>query len=153
VADLALAGKSLTTKHRLIMDEPTPKDLFLQSVNRCVGNEAFFRAFYERFLGSSEEIKDKFRFTDFDKQNKMLARSLKLCAGATAGEAESLAEITERATTHDRNHLDIEPRLYDVWLEAIVAAASEFDDEWTDSIEAAWRKILGHVVQRMIRQY
>ena len=135
------------------MDELTPRELFLQSVKRCVGNEAFIPAFYERFLGSSEEIKEKFRFTDFDKQNKMLSRSLELCAGAAAGEPESLAEITERATTHDRNHLNIEPRFYDAWLDAIVATASDFDDEWTDSIEAAWRNILGHVVQRMIRKY
>ena len=135
------------------MNELSRKDLFLQSVNRCVGNEEFIPAFYERFLGSSEEIKDKFRSTNFDRQNKMLARSLELCAGATAGEAKSLAEITERATTHDREHLDIEPRLYDVWLETIVATASDFDDAWTDSVETAWRTILGHVVQRMIRKY
>lgn len=135
------------------MDELTPRDLFLQSVNRCVGDPAFIPEFYERFLGSSEVIKHKFRFTDFDQQNKMLARSLELSAGATAGEAESLAEITERATTHDRHHLNIEPRMYDVWLETIVATASEFDEEWTESIEAAWRKILGHVVQRMVRKY
>lgn len=135
------------------MDEPTPKDLFLQSPNRCLRNDAFIPAFYERFLGSSDEIKEKFRFTDFKKQNQMLARSLRLCAGAIAGQVESLAEIKERATTHDRNHLNIEPRLYDIWLEAIIATAREFDDQWTESIEAAWRRILGHVVQRMIRQY
>ena len=135
------------------MGELTPKELFLQSVNRCVANDAFIPAFYERFLGSSEEIKNKFRATDFQKQNTMLARSLELCAGATAGESESLAEINERATTHDRDHLNIEPRFYDVWLEAIIATARDFDDEWNDAIEAAWKRILGHVVQRMIRRY
>ncbi len=135
------------------MEEPTPKDLFLKSVSRCIANEAFIPTFYERFLGSSEEIKDKFRFTNFEKQNKMLARSLELCAGATAGEAESLAEITERARTHDRDHLNIEPRFYGVWLETVIETASEFDDEWTSSIESAWRTILGHVVQRMISKY
>ena len=135
------------------MDEPTPKDLFLRSVRRCVGNDAFIPAFYERFLGSSDEIREKFLFTNFDKQNEMLARSLELCAGATAGETESLAEISERATTHDRNHLNIEPPLYDIWLETIIETASEFDDQWTESTEAAWRRILGHVIHHMIREY
>ena len=135
------------------MDEPTPKELFLQSVSRCVNKDAFIPAFYERFLGASAEIRDKFRSTDFDKQNKMLARSLELCAGATAGEAKSLAEINERAMTHDRNHLNIEPRLYDIWLETIVGTARDFDDQWSDSVESAWRKILGHVVNHMIRKY
>ena len=135
------------------MDDPTPREVFAQSVARCVTVEGFIPAFYERFLGSSDEIKKHFRFTDFEKQNKMLARSLELCAGATAGEPEALAEIAERATTHDRNHLNIEPRLYGIWLESIIATASDCDDQWTDATEAAWRRILGHVVDHMVRKY
>lgn len=83
----------------------------------------------------------------------MLRRSLEMCATATQGEAEALYELNERATTHDRHHLNIEPRFYDIWLETIIATAREFDDQWTDAIEAAWRRILGHVVQHMIRKY
>ena len=135
------------------MDEPTPKELFLQSVGRCVASGAFIPAFYERFLGASEEIKNKFRFTDFKKQNELLRRSLELSAGATAGEPEALREINERATTHDRHHLNIEPRFYGIWLETIIETAADFDDQWTDAVEAAWRRILGHVVQHLIRKY
>ncbi len=135
------------------MDDATPREVFLQSVSRCIASEKFIPEFYTRFLGVSEEIRDKFRFTNMEQQNKMLARSLELCAGATAGEPKALAEISERATTHDRNHLNIEPRLYDVWLETIIETAAQFDDQWTDAVEAAWRRILGHVVQRMIRSY
>lgn len=134
-------------------EEPTPKDLFLQSVRRCVASDGFIPAFYERFLSASTEISDKFRFTDFKVQNQMLARSLALCAGATAGEPEALAEIRERATTHDRHHLNIEPRFYDVWLETLLATARDFDDRWDDQVEAAWQRILGHVIQLMTRQY
>ncbi len=135
------------------MDERTPKELFLQSLERCMTSEEFIPAFYERFLTSSEEVKRRFRFTDFDKQNKLLRRALQLCAGATSGEPESLREITERATTHDRHHLNIEPKLYVLWLDAIVATASGFDDQWGDDVEEAWSRILGHVVQHMIRKY
>ncbi len=135
------------------MDELTPKDQFLQSVERCSAAEGFIPAFYERFLDSSEEIRDKFRLTNFEKQNKMLLRSIQLCAGATAGDPEALHEITERATTHDRHHLNIEPRLYDGWLAAIIETARDFDKQWNDSIESSWRRILGFVVQHMTRQY
>ncbi|QDT04476.1 hypothetical protein K227x_28670 [Rubripirellula lacrimiformis] len=136
-----------------MMDEPTPKELFLKSTERCLANEAFIPAFYDRFINTSDEIRRKFRFTDFEKQNKMLRRSLELCAGATTGEADSLAEMNMRAKTHDRDHLNIAPRLYDLWFESIITTASEFDDQWDDKIEAAWRRILGHVVQHMIRKY
>ncbi len=135
------------------MDEPTPKDLFLESVGRCTASEAFIPAFYECFLNSSDEVKHKFRFTDFEKQNKMLLRSLQLCAGATSGDPEALREINQRATTHDRDHLNIDPKLYDLWLNALIATARDFDDQWDDIVEAAWHRILGHVVQLMVRKY
>lgn len=135
------------------MSDQTPKDLFLKSVNRCIASDGFLPSFYERFLASSDEIKRKFRNTDFEKQNEMLARSLQLSAAATAGDQEALAEMNERATTHDRHHLNIEPQFYEVWLETIVATASNFDDQWSDEIEAAWQRVLSHVVQHMIRKY
>lgn len=135
------------------MEESTPKELFLQSLKRCLADDGFIPAFYERFLNSSDEIKDKFRHTDFDKQVKMLARSLELCAGATSGEPESLIEIRERGETHDRNHLNIEPRLYEYWLDNVILTAAEFDKQWSDTIEDAWHRILGHVVQHMSRMH
>ena len=135
------------------MNEPTSKTLFLESVERCVASKAFIPAFYKRFLASSDAVKQKFRFTDFSQQEQLLHRSLILCAGATTGAPGALREIDERARTHDRDHLDIEPGLYDVWLEAIINTASEFDSYWDEPTENAWRKILGHVIRRMIRSY
>ena len=131
----------------------TPREVFLQSVRRCSADDGFIPAFYARFLNTSEEVREKFQFTDFTKQNGMLQRSLELCAGATAGDSEALREMRERATTHDRDHLNIAPRLYAVWLESIIDAAREFDDQWDDDVEAAWRRILGHVIHHMTRSY
>jgi len=123
------------------------KELFLQSYHRCVASEAFIPAFYECFLGASEEISNKFRFTNFEKQDKMLRLSLEACAAATDNESEALREIRKQSRTHDRHHLNIEPRFYDIWLETIIATARDFDDHWTDEVEAAWRRPLSHVMQ------
>ena len=135
------------------MNELPPKERFLSSLDRCSNHESFIPSFYERFLGHSKEIREKFAHTDFDKQNQMLLRSLRLSAGATAGQPESLREIRERAETHDRHHLNIEPRLYDTWLTTVVNTAREFDPEWDDTIEEAWKTVLGHVISLMIRHY
>lgn len=135
------------------MKEPTSKQLFLHSVTRCMEDHVFIPTFYKHLFDASDEIKAKFRFTDFEKQNAMLRRSLLLCAEATAGRTEALREVNERATTHDREHLDIEPHLYAVWIDTLIATASDFDLRWNADVEAAWRKILGHVVQQMIRRY
>ncbi len=110
-------------------------------------------ALYDRFLSTSDEIREKFQDTDFTKQNQMLLRSLRLAAGATSGETEALREIRACAETHDRHHLNIEPRLYDAWLTSVIGAAREFDAEWNESVEDAWRTILGHVIKHMIKYY
>lgn len=60
------------------MDKLTPKEQFLQSVDRCAACGGFIPAFYERFLSTSEEVRKKFEHTDFKNQNKMLLRSLRL---------------------------------------------------------------------------
>lgn len=131
----------------------SPKDLFLQSLERCSHNEKFIPAFYQRFLSTSEEIGDMFKDTNFSKQNQMLLRSLKLAAGTTAGEPASLREIRDRAETHDRHHLNIEPRHYDIWLNAVIESAREFDEEWNESVEEAWNSILGFVIKHMVKYY
>ncbi len=131
------------------MTPATRKDEFLQSLERCSQKDDFIPAFYRQFLGTSEEIRDKFRDTDFERQNAMLLRSLQLAAGATTGDPRSLRELRDRATTHDRHHLNIEPRLYEAWLYAVVATARE----WDESVEDAWCQILGYVVKHMIRRY
>lgn len=135
------------------MAESTRKDRFLESLARCSENENFIPAFYDRFLSTSAEIRRKFRHTDFEKQNAMLLRSLTLAAGATAGEPESLREMRERAETHDRHHLNIEPPLYDIWLASVVATARDFDDQWNASIEEAWNTILGFAIKHMLKYY
>lgn len=136
-----------------VMNKVTPKERFLQSLDRCAADEAFIPSFYDRFLSTSDEVRNRFRFTDFEQQNQMLLRSLQLIAGATTGDLASLRELRERAETHDRHHLNIEPHLYDLWLDSVVKTVQEYDEQWDESTESAWRVILEHAVQQMTRYY
>lgn len=135
------------------MGEPNLNMLLQKSLIRCASKDNFIPAFYRYFMSSSDEIQSMFENTDFDKQNKMLIRSLSLTATAATGNPESLRELKERAKSHDRHHLNIEPRFYTLWLEAIVKAASENDPKWNAGVETAWRTIFGHVVKHMIKNY
>lgn len=127
--------------------------MFLQSLSRCEHWREFFDRFYERFLASSPEVREKFRNTDFDRQRRMLRRSLELIAGATVGDPEGLRELNDRAETHSRAKLDIAPHLYDLWLDAVVETGREFDSGWTPAVESAWRTTLGVAIRHMKHKY
>lgn len=134
-------------------ENSSPRQLFHESLDRCRRDECFIPRFYQLFMESSDEIRLRFRNTDFEQQTTMLLRSLELSAAATDGEPEGLRELRERAQSHDRTHLNIRPELYDLWLDAILKTASEYDPAWNSAIEAAWKRILGFVIRHMAAQY
>ena len=135
------------------MEATTVNELFLDSLERCARSKKFIPTFYNRFLSASDDINDKFRHTDFERQNRMLLHSLRLAAHAVDVQSEGLREIRERAVSHSRQHLNIEPRLYNYWRSALIETSRQFDDQWDDDIEEAWLTILEHVISQMIKHY
>lgn len=131
----------------------TKRENYLLSLDRCTSHPDFIPAFYRRFMGSSDDVRAKFVHTDFEQQNAKLLNSLKLCASATVGFRPALRDLKERAETHDRHHLKIERRLYDLWLKAAIETAEEFDRCWDDDVEESWQAILGFAIDYMVRRY
>lgn len=135
------------------MEILSTKQRFLASLERCERDEGFIPSFYARFVSSSDLVKHKFRHTNFERQNEMLMKSLKLVAGVTCNEIDALAELRARAESHDRAHMNIKPDLYEFWQTALVAVASETDAEWDEDVERAWNSILDSVVKHMVKLY
>jgi len=123
---------------------PAQVDTFRASLNRCLATPDFLRRFYDLFLESSDEVKEKFRNTDFPRQTRILADSLYMMAVAGQLESDATAwkEMEGLAKRHDRSDLDIRPGLYDLWLECLLKAAAAHDPQWSPDIEAAWRETL-----------
>lgn len=135
---------------------PTPAtDAFLASLKRCLGAPGFLAAFYDRFTGSSEEVREKFRGVDMKRQVRVLEDSLYVVAVAVQGEQGSLArgDLPRLAERHSRRDLDIRPELYDLWAQCLVETARAHDPEWTDAIAAAWRETLAAGVELMRARY
>jgi hemoglobin-like flavoprotein len=130
-------------------------DMFRASLKRCLGTTEFLRDFYELFMDSSPEVREKFKNTDFPKQARILADSLFLMAVASESTSGAIAgkELDRLAQRHSRTGLDIKPELYGVWLECLLHAASRHDPEFSVEIEAAWRQALAPGIEQLRSAY
>jgi len=119
-------------------------ETFLSSLKRCLAAPGFLDAFYQRFVGSSEEVREKFKNTDMKRQVQVLEDTLYVVANAVQGEEGSLARgaLPALAAKHGRNGLDIRPGLYDLWIECLVETARAHDPQFDPAVERAWRDTL-----------
>jgi hemoglobin-like flavoprotein len=117
---------------------------FLASLKRCLAAPGFLESFYDRFVGSSEEVREKFEGTDMKRQARVLEDSLYVVANAVQGEENSLARgaLPALAARHGRQDLDIPPHLFDLWIECLVETARAHDPQFAPAVEAAWRETL-----------
>ena len=82
-------------------EEKYPKDLFLESIDRCMAKDDFITEFFHRFISSSEEVRKKFKYTDLSHLSWMLVRSVRIASGAIDGNPAALNELRQRAESHD----------------------------------------------------
>jgi hemoglobin-like flavoprotein len=120
-------------------------DVFRDSLKRCLAEPDFLLDFYGRFMGSSDEVREKFKDTNMKRQTEVLADSLWAMAVAAQGKPGSPAwgDLPRLAELHSRRHLGIRPGLYDLWLDCLIAAARHHDPQFAPQIEEAWRQTLG----------
>jgi hemoglobin-like flavoprotein len=134
---------------------PSTRDTFLGSLRRCRASAGFLDAFYERFISSSEEIRDKFKNTDMQRQVRMLEDSLFVVANAVQGEEGSPArgDLPRIAARHSRHDLDIRPELYDIFLDCLMATVRTHDTQFSAEVEAAWRETMAFGIDYMRARY
>lgn len=105
------------------------------------GPHDFFDAFYERFRAADERVAEAFRNTDMAHQKSMLRKSFfYLVTFYATGEISEYMQSVARA--HSRLGHDIDPDLYELWLETLVSVLRDFDSAVNDDVELAWRLVL-----------
>jgi hemoglobin-like flavoprotein len=130
--------------------------IFLDSLFRVTGEpermRQFIARFYQLFIGQSPRIAGHFADTDMSQQVDMLAQSLHVMVefSTTRVASERLIEVAIR---HSRAERDIAPDLYDAWLESLLASIREFDDQFNDEVELAWRVVLSPGIAYMKFRY
>ena len=118
----------------------SPADLVMQSYGRCCASSGFFDSFYQYFLASSPEIREKFAHTNMPAQKQLLRQGiLNLVMHARGMPDTKLRALGE---SHSRERLDIRPELYDLWLDALLLTIGEHDKECDADVRQAWREVL-----------
>ena len=133
----------------------TPVDhvfVFRGSLNRCLAQGTFMRSFYERFLGSSDEVREKFEDVDMERQFQMVTDSLYVLA-VVAEDAHGPEVLAGLADRHSRKGADVRPELYDLWLAALMKTVAGFDPEFGPEVEEAWRETLAPGIAYMRSRY
>lgn len=126
---------------------------YTASLDRCTSHAGFLDRFYELFLNSSVEVREKFKNTNFDRQKQALRASLYMLMTAHDWSSECDAQFAEIAERHSRRDLDIPPALYDLWLTCLLQTVSEFDPQYDAEIETAWKKILQPSIDLLKSRY
>lgn len=124
------------------------------SLSRCSKDAKFLDRFYELFMASSPDVREKFAETDFERQKKVLSDSLFLmltAAGTTSGFAH--VQLEKLAKRHSREDLDIKPEWYDLWLDNLMRTVSEFDPDYSEEIDNAWRESLKDSIAVLVARY
>lgn len=124
------------------------------SLHRCAANPEFLDLFYERFLESSPDVREKFANTDFTRQKRALMASLHLMLLAAEDEKNGPERyLRDLAFRHGRGQLDIGSYLYDLWLDNLLETVRECDPEWTPEIGRTWERAMGVGISYLLRYY
>lgn len=112
----------------------------MQSYGRCCASPRFFDDFYATFLASSPAIREKFVRTDMTAQKQLLRAGILNLVLFARGMPDT--KLRALGKSHSREHLDIRPELYDLWIAALLKTISQHDPELEQQDLQAWRTVL-----------
>lgn len=132
------------------------EEIFDSSYKRVLSTQKngfdFFESFYQHFLSADDDITKRFENTNMALQESMLKKSFySLFAFYASGQTDdSLSRIAEK---HNHKNLDIQPEFYDIWLECLINTLKQYDDEFSENVELAWRLVMAPGITYMKFKY
>jgi hemoglobin-like flavoprotein len=124
---------------------------FRESLGRCLATPNFMHDFYDLFIASSPEVREKFKDTEFARQARVVTDSLYIMAVVAESKEDAIGwrELDRLAARHAHTELDVRPALYDAWLDCLLAAARQHDPQFSADVEDAWRRTLAPGIEHM----
>lgn len=128
-------------------------DAVTASYHRCRASDRFIDTFYEHFLAKSKEVAEKFRGTDFTRQKLMLRESLLMMLLFNRDNPEAVEELAQLAERHSRREIDIPPRFYSLWLDALCETVEKHDPEYEPTLNEKWREAMRPGIELLVSKY
>jgi hemoglobin-like flavoprotein len=126
---------------------------FNNSLERCQTNPQFLSQFYQKFIISNTEIREKFSNTDMEQQKMMLHASIYMIMLATQKNKSASIYLNNISKRHSKMDLDIRPELYDFWLDALIETVTKIDPMYKKETETAWRTVMTFGIDYMKSKY
>jgi hemoglobin-like flavoprotein len=127
---------------------------FEESLRRCNAVHGFLDRFYERFLASSEKVREKFAITDFVRQKRALRASLHYMLLAAQDEEKGPEKyLKDLAESHSRRGYNVGSEFYVLWLDSLLATIKECDPEFSPEVEEAWEAVMMVGIRYMLSRY
>jgi hemoglobin-like flavoprotein len=128
------------------LDRDAAFNLVAASYQRARASGELFETFYRLFLNKSPDIPPMFARTDFPHQKLMLRESLlELLTFSQTGAGR--AEIERLAERH--RSLNVQPRHYELWLDALREALEQHDPAFTPQLAQMWRDLMRPGIELM----
>jgi hemoglobin-like flavoprotein len=129
------------------LEPESPFHLVAASYQRARQSGELFDTFYRLFLQKSPEIPAMFARTDFPHQKLMLRESLlEMLEFARTGRSRD--EIERLARRH--RELNVQPRHYELWLNALCEALAQHDPAFTSQLAQMWRDAMRKGIDVML---
>jgi hemoglobin-like flavoprotein len=124
------------------------------SYGRCLRTRGFIGRFYEILLSRDPGLRPLFAKTDFQKQHMALRRGISLAISWAAGDGMAKRPVEEMIEVHARTgRAPVPPAFHALWLDSLLQAVRERDEQLTPELEARWREAMGKVVQAFAQAY
>lgn len=124
------------------------------SYGRCLRTRGFIARFYEILLSRDPGLAPLFATTDFQKQHMVLRRGISLAISWAAGDGMAKRPVDEMIHVHARTgRAPIPPAYYAYWLDSLLQAVRERDEQLTPELEARWREAMGAVTHAFAIAY
>lgn len=123
------------------------------SYGRCCMSADFFDDFYDTLFQSSKEIRAHFEHTEMAAQKALIKNGINFLLMSAEGSFSSNKKLEQLGESHSKQNMNIDPKLYQVWIKALLNTVEKHDKKITPALLAQWENVLNDGVAKIATKY